>query len=45
MEAALKLIPAQTSLAPIPGAGHDLNRGKFDIDGLLVRAFKKLVPF
>jgi uncharacterized protein len=45
MEAALSLIPARTALVPIAGAGHDLNRGKFDIEGLLVRAFKKLVLF
>ena len=43
MQAALSLIPARTSLVPIAGASHDLNRGKFDIEGLLVREFKKLM--
>lgn len=42
MQQALSLIPARTALVPIAGAGHDLNRGKFDIDGLLVREFKGL---
>jgi uncharacterized protein len=43
IEEALKLIPARTVLAPIAAAGHDLNRGRFDIDGLLAQPFKKLV--
>ncbi|MGD1073826.1 MAG: alpha/beta fold hydrolase [Bryobacteraceae bacterium] len=37
MRAALELIPAATSLVAIEGAGHDLNRGKFDIERLVVR--------
>jgi predicted alpha/beta-hydrolase family hydrolase len=35
MENALKLIPAETKLALVPGAGHDLKRGKFDLLALL----------
>jgi predicted alpha/beta-hydrolase family hydrolase len=30
LEAAMALIPAETRLIPIPGAGHDLRRGRFD---------------
>jgi uncharacterized protein len=32
MEAALALIPAPTKLVEIDGAGHDLAKGRFDID-------------
>jgi predicted alpha/beta-hydrolase family hydrolase len=32
---ALKLIPAKTKLVAIEGAGHDLNRGKFDLKKIL----------
>lgn len=39
MRAALQLIPAHTTLVPIEGAGHDLNRGKFDVEQLVVRQF------
>jgi predicted alpha/beta-hydrolase family hydrolase len=39
MRAALELIPAATTLVPIEGAGHDLNRGKFDVERLVVRQF------
>jgi predicted alpha/beta-hydrolase family hydrolase len=39
MRAALQLIPAATTLVPIEGAGHDLNRGKFDVEQLVVRQF------
>jgi uncharacterized protein len=45
MQAALSLIPVRTILAPIAGAGHDLNRGRFDIAELLVPEFKELAPF
>jgi predicted alpha/beta-hydrolase family hydrolase len=31
IEAALPLIPAPTRLIPVPGAGHDLKRGRFDL--------------
>ena len=31
MEAALKLIPAPTTLAIVPSAGHDLLKGRFDL--------------
>lgn len=37
MRVALALIPAHTSLVPIEGAGHDLKRGRFDIEQLVVR--------
>lgn len=30
LEAAIALIPAETRLLPIAGAGHDLRRGRFD---------------
>lgn len=33
---ALKLIPAKTKLVAIEGAGHDLNRGKFDVKKLIL---------
>ncbi len=36
MEAALELIPSGAKLIAIQGAGHDLARGKFDIERLLV---------
>ncbi len=35
MEAALKLIPTQTQLHLLAGAGHDLKRGRFDLFGLV----------
>jgi predicted alpha/beta-hydrolase family hydrolase len=40
IRAALHLIPAKTELVVIEGAGHDLKRGKFDIDQLVVAGFK-----
>ncbi len=40
MRAALHWIPAKTELAVIEGAGHDLDRGKFDIDQLVVGRFQ-----
>ena len=38
MREALRLIPAHTQLVILEGAGHDLNRGKFDIasSGIIV---------
>jgi uncharacterized protein len=33
------LIPARTSLVSIEGAGQDLNRGKFDLERLVVQPF------
>ena len=43
MHSALQLIPAHTELVAVEGAGHDLARGNFDIKGLVVDAFGKLV--
>ncbi len=40
---ALALIPAPVELVEIPGAGHDLLRGAFDVAGLVVEPFRKLV--
>jgi hypothetical protein len=37
MRAALGLIPAAKDLALVGGAGHDLARGEFDADGLIIR--------
>ena len=35
MKAALKLIPSKTRLIEVPKAGHDLKRGKFDLDEMV----------
>jgi predicted alpha/beta-hydrolase family hydrolase len=35
MRAALAMIPAETLLLPIAGAGHDLKKGKIDLSGAL----------
>ena len=43
LRAALALIPGPTALVEIPGAGHDLARGAFDVAGLLFEPFRKLV--
>lgn len=37
MRAALGLIPAAKDLVLVGGAGHDLARGEFDADGLIIR--------
>lgn len=42
MERALPLIPAPTKLVAIEGAGHDLARGKFNVQRLVVDEFLKL---
>lgn len=34
LQAAVSLIPAQTQIIPIAGAGHDLKRGRFDLDAV-----------
>lgn len=34
---ALALIPAKTELIPLDGAGHDLRRGKFDLEPVVAR--------
>jgi uncharacterized protein len=43
MRAALGLIPARTELIAVPGAGHDLIRGKFDLARLVVDPFRRLL--
>ncbi|MGA8029751.1 MAG: alpha/beta fold hydrolase [Bryobacteraceae bacterium] len=43
MTAAVQLIPAPTKLVIIERAGHDLGRGKFDIELLVVEEFRKLL--
>jgi uncharacterized protein len=43
MRSALTLIPARTELIAIEGAGHDLKRGKFDIQKLVVDKFARLI--
>lgn len=42
MRTALYTIPAKTHLVVIEGAGHDLARGKFDLDRLVVAEFRTL---
>jgi len=42
MTAALRLISAPAKLVPIEGAGHDLARGRFDINELILTEFRKL---
>lgn len=40
LRAAIELIPGNAELVTIEGAGHDLNRGKFDIPLLVVGRFE-----
>jgi len=40
---ALKLIPANTELIGVPGAGHDLNRAKFALTGNVIASLRTLV--
>jgi hypothetical protein len=40
LRAALALIPAQTRLLPIEGAGHDLRRGRFDFETVVTEFLK-----
>lgn len=42
MAAALPLIPAPTKLVEIEGAGHDLARGKFDIEQTVIKGFQAI---
>jgi uncharacterized protein len=42
MRGALHVIPAKTQLVVIEGAGHDLARGMFDVDRLVVGEFRNL---
>jgi uncharacterized protein len=39
LAAAVQLIPSRTAIAFIDGAGHDLERGKFDIQAEVIEAF------
>lgn len=43
MRAALNLIPAHTELVTVDAAGHDLARGKFDVETLVVNKFAQLI--
>lgn len=43
MRSALQSIPDRASLSIIKGAGHDLNRGRFDIGKLIIEPFRKAV--
>jgi hypothetical protein len=43
MVQAVSLIPAKTELCAIKGAGHELSSGEFDIAGLAVQPFLRLV--
>lgn len=43
LRAAVALIPAPVELIEIPEAGHDLARGAFDVAGLVVTPFRRLV--
>ncbi len=40
---AIRLIPAKTQLSVVEGAGHDLRRGKFNLEELLVNPLRTLV--
>jgi predicted alpha/beta-hydrolase family hydrolase len=42
LRAALRLIPAPTQLSVLERAGHDLNRGKFDVAALVVDRFREV---
>lgn len=42
MTAALRLIAAPTKLVTVEGAGHDLARGKFEVERLVVEEFRAL---
>jgi uncharacterized protein len=42
MRAAIRLIPSRTEVVFIEGAGHDLNRGKFDVSRLVIEPFVRL---
>jgi hypothetical protein len=42
MRAAVHMIPAKTQLVVVEGTGHDLARGKFDVEQLVVTGFRSL---
>jgi predicted alpha/beta-hydrolase family hydrolase len=41
MRTALRLIPGRAQLVVVEGAGHDLARGKFDLDRVVVADFRR----
>jgi hypothetical protein len=43
MTEALQLIPVRTELITIPGAGHDLNRGKFGLADMVIGNLRALI--
>jgi predicted alpha/beta-hydrolase family hydrolase len=43
MQTAVQLIPARTEIVSIDGAAHDLKRGKFDIEGLVLAPLRNLL--
>ena len=43
LTAALRMIPAKTELVVVEGAGHDLKRGKFDVNAMVVEKLRALV--
>jgi uncharacterized protein len=43
MTTALQMIPAATELVVVEGAGHDLKRGKFDVQVLVVDKLRALI--
>jgi hypothetical protein len=43
VRAAIQLIPARTRMCVIEGAGHDLARGKFDIERLIFKPLRTLL--
>ena len=44
IEAATRLLAGPAVLSLVPGAGHDLNSGKFDVPGLLLEPLLRLLP-
>jgi predicted alpha/beta-hydrolase family hydrolase len=40
---ALKMIPTRTELITVPGAGHDVNRGKFNLSNTVMETLRALV--
>lgn len=42
MSSAMRLIPSHPQLVPIDGAGHDLNRGKFDLAASIIEPLSAL---
>jgi uncharacterized protein len=43
LTAALQMIPAKTELVAVEGAGHDLKKGKFDVEAMVVTRLRALV--